>query len=415
MNKKIIISIVVLVILIVGSGYVFIFSKDKQESFSASTTKIFSDIKDKFTPYPKCPADLTGILTTPLMDPEKISALIPLGNISPPGHTSPADHIYFATKETGKIPVYAPVDSWITEVTEVSQQNSAGLYVPKGYVLTFTVCDGLILDFANYTELVPALREELVKQSTPECKRDIIKPGHEGGPEGQCYYKLNYPVKGGDILGYTQIDSQGRLPFEIWAYNHNKLARDDIDWAYYDKDNGYPYPRAFCLFDLYTGTLKDQYYSKFGFYDEKNEKAFIPRTIEPRCGQVNQDITGTIQGMWFGDPDKKNKNLEFEGKGLAFIHSNTDPTTAEISIGGNFMNSGVFSFQPIHSGMINREFSEVKADGKIYCYGNPNFDQLKGGEKILVQLLNDRSLNVEHQTGVCSSDESFQKLFTYYR
>lgn len=66
-----------------------------------STQKIFGSAsgpskKSLSGKCPACPADLSGILTYQLMDPKYIGGMIPLGNVSPPGHTSPVDHIYFS-------------------------------------------------------------------------------------------------------------------------------------------------------------------------------------------------------------------------------------------------------------------------------------------------------------------------------
>ena len=77
--------------------------------------------------YPKCPGNLSGILTYPLIKPENLSAIIPLGNISPPGHTSPADHNYFSSDSVEKVPIYAPVDSWVTNITVISAKDNSGI------------------------------------------------------------------------------------------------------------------------------------------------------------------------------------------------------------------------------------------------------------------------------------------------
>jgi hypothetical protein len=402
---------IVLVILLVSIGLV-LFASKPGGSDSVSVSKIISEVNLTKSGYPKCPTNLTGILTAPLMNPENIAALTPLGNVNPPGHTSPVDHIYFQSKETGKIPLYAPANSWITQLTEISYKDNSGKYVPAEYVLSYTICRGLVLTFASYTKFVPRFRNELAKLSTDGCQSDIAKIGHDK-LERQCYFKLNYQVKSGDLVGYVQKTSDGKLPFEVWAFNYNVRSRTDIDWAFYKKgsDN---YTHSFCLFELYTGVLRSTYFDKFGSSDE-NGNGFRPRTIEPICGTINQDIVGTIQGMWFGENDKNNGNLEGEGKGLAFIHNNIDPTFAEISVGGNFMKTGVVQFKPAHNGVINREFSEVKADDKVYCYDNLGNGIDNDGGKILVRLVDDHRLNVEHQIGTCSTNEAFQKPFTYYR
>lgn len=56
--------------------------------------------------YPTCPANLSGALTSYYFEPKYIKAIRPLGDINPPGHTSPVDHATFMTDYTGKIPIY---------------------------------------------------------------------------------------------------------------------------------------------------------------------------------------------------------------------------------------------------------------------------------------------------------------------
>jgi hypothetical protein len=368
--------------------------------------------------YPKCPQNLSGILTAPLMAPEKISALIPLGNLNPPGHTSPVDHIYFNTLARGNIELYAPADAWITQATEILEQTPTGDYKPREFTFTYTICNGLEITLAGYTNITQSIREQLPK-NPKDCKYDITKVGHDY-TEGQCYYEVNIPVNSGELIGWTHIDSRGMLPFEIWAANYNKKPREDVDWEFYN-DNRYAH--IMCLFDLYNGELKTKYYTKFGrggvnhtTADPNKEpvEPFTPRTMEPLCGQVNQNIVGTIQGMWYGG-DKKEKDLESKGKGLAFVHSNFDPTLCDISVGGNLMNPAIQEFAPLHTGTISREFSEVTADSNIYCYQMDRNGEKPEKGKMIVQLIDDRHMNAEYQLGECSTSEKFIKPYEYQR
>ena len=407
----------IIVILIVVVFVVFIASQkfDSDEPLAKRVTK---EVTHVFKSSPECPKNLSGVLTAPLMNPKYISALTPLGNINPPGHTSPVDHIYFSTDFAGKIPLLAPADASITNITEILKADGSGKYMPTGYVVRYVICDGLVLDFASYTSLIKPLRDELSKQK-PNCKYGIVKPGHTGGPEGQCYYNVNYKVKSGEEIGWVQAvkNEQGLdLPFEIWAANYNKPARTDVNWNFYNDDR---YAHSMCTFDLYSGDLRSAFYSKFGgmvtFGEDKSKQSkFVLRIIEPVCGQVNQDLAGTIQGMWYAG-DSSEKNLEFQGKGLAFLHNNIDPIQGEISIGGNFMDqAGVIMFLPTHLGNIDREPSEVKSDGNIYCYNSDQSGRSPGG-KVLVQLIDAHHMRVEHLAGSCGTHEAFHKAFDYQR
>ena len=380
--------------------------------------KMAAKVSQALSRYPACPKNLSGLLTAPLMDPKYISQLIPLGNVNPPGHTGPVDHIYFATEFRGRIPLLAPADGWITNLTEILKADSSGKYIPTGFVVRYIICDGLVLDFASYTSLIKPLTDQISSKNSG-CKYGIVKPGHSGGPEGQCYYSVNYKVKSGEEIGWVQAVKNGEgydLPFEIWAANYNIPARSDVNWAYYNDDR---YAHSMCTFDLYAGDLKKAFFSKFGGMvvtgkDKSKQFTLVRRTIEPICGQVNQDVVGTIQGMWFGGT-YQGESIEFQGKGVAFLHNNIDPRKGEISIGGEVTGTaGVIMFKPTHSGKIDREPSEVKSDGAIYCY-NPGEGGWNISGKILVQLIDSHHMRVEHLAGSCGTGEAFQRAFDYQR
>jgi len=86
-----------------------------------------------------------------------------------------------------------------------------------------------------------------------------------------------------------------------------------------------------------------------------------------------------------------------------------------------------FTFTPAHSGTTDREFSEITADGKIYCYqgsqegfsgsnvdknGNPIENRTP---KYLLQLIDDTHIKVESQIGACSANEKFSNPVIYER
>lgn len=379
---------------------------------------------------PVCPKNLSGILTYPLMKPEFIAALTPLGNINPPGHTSPVDHIYFETTYDGKIPMGVPADATITSITTISKEKTPGKYEVEGYTIKYVICDGLELDFANYNDVVESIKKKIVQIGEKDCRRGIKKGGHGDLAEGQCYYRVKIPVKSGEQIGWVwrvphPETGDLTLPFEIWAANYNVAPPSQTNWKYYDDDR---YAHIMCPFDLYTGELKDQFYAKFGRWEYQAKEVdgkkiintslpgyFVARNGPPFCGQVDQDLPGTIQGMWFSKPTPKDDyNAKFDG-GLAFLHNNVDVTQGEVSVGGNLAGgkSGVIFFQPTHNGTFNREPSEVKADSTIYCYNTSGQWYPQG--KFLVQLIDDHHLKAEIKDGVCSSHETFSNPYSYER
>lgn len=385
------------------------------------------------SPFPKCQSNLAGILTTHLIELKNITSITPLGNISPPGHTSPADHNYFTADTNEKIPVFAPADGWITDLVVIlAKDEKTGKYNDRGITMNIDICKGLTLTFANLTEASSILKDNWPKNDNG-CKYDIVKDGHDY-IEGQCYFHSNIKVKAGDLLGYTQNEmnkdgTKKGFAFEIWAADYNKPTPSNIDWSFYD-DNRYSH--IMCPFDLYSGSIKQQFYSKLGGIDQKvtkdqitgkqlrTDSSFKPRIIEPICGTVNQNIIGTIQGMWFGQgwKNRNDKNFVDNIRQFSFLHWNIDPAYAEMGNAGEITNgqAGQLYFVAKHSGTIDREPSEVKADGIIYCY---NYDraktELQTNGKILAQLIDDKHLKLEYQSGICGVVETFTKPFNYER
>jgi hypothetical protein len=107
---------------------------------------------------------------------------------------------------------------------------------------------------------------------------------------------------------------------------------------------------------------------------------------------------------------------------LAFVADNYDPSTSVISVGGTFAEAGRVEFTPTTSGAINRAFSDVTADGTLYCYERDgsgrhervqNPDLLSG--KVLVQLVSATELQIEHQSGRCGAADSLASATTYFR
>ncbi len=104
---------------------------------------------------------------------------------------------------------------------------------------------------------------------------------------------------------------------------------------------------------------------------------------------------------------------------LGIAHDNRDPSIGVIAISGMLASHGAIDFTPQHSGLINREPSEVKADGQIYCYQSGSYDQVSSAPvisgRILLQLLSDGSLRAERQNLSCASSYFFSSPMTYKR
>ncbi len=376
---------------------------------------IFKEAKKIASVGPTCPDNLSGLLTYPIHPLDKIKVITPLGNATIPGHILPTDHNYINDFDE-PTPLYSPGDITLSEINVLTSYNSSGNVI-TGADFTFTVCKGVTI-VLSAGAIPKGNVANLINEQKGKC---TDKPGkHEGEIRiTTCTYRVNYKTKAGEIIGETQLnkDKSKYVSAETWAFNNNLKLSEDADWKYWtDSDYGH----AFCLFDLYAGELKKTHEAKMGGYDEKTDK-FTPRTIQPLCGQINQNLKDTAQGSWFSRK-KSNSGKDFTDKStetdLSLIHNNIDPTLGRIVVGGTFIiNGGIIDFTPAHSGTINREFSEVKADGKVYCYE----DKSGGGSgwgisgKILLQVIDNNHLKIEHQDDTCGTNEKFKSPFNYER
>lgn len=405
MRKKGSTLLIIPIILVIVIGLVvFVFLKKSSEDskFNTFLKNNFGD--GKFSSGPKCPDNLEGLFKNTMVDVEKIAVLTPLGNVNGTSHILPVDHVYFRVKDdVGRHEVYAPADMVIDNITlhklEWADQPSRSEYYYEAQI-----CKGLRIWVAGFNELSPGLKSafESSEKDHQEDQTNAEKIVNEST-------RLNLEVKAGDLIGYSGGEEEKPwASIEITVMNDN-LEKSGVNWNYYgdrSRKRG-----IMCFADLYVKDLKDKLYVKFGNLDY--QKGFIPRTIEPVCGTIYQNIQGTIQGDWFYGKPKSNENLESLGRVLAFLHLNTDPTRGVISVAGTITERPFsISFDPVHAGTVNREPGEVKADGDIYCYDIDSQD-LNG--KILTQLVDEHHLKIEYQKGKCNERNIFIKSFIFER
>ena len=73
-----------------------------------------------------------------------------------------------------------------------------------------------------------------------------------------------------------------------------------------------------CPLDYFSSPAREEIFAKVGDNRQK-------RTIEPICGQIDQDIAGTAQGVWFTKDTPQNfESSHPEDPHLALVHDNVD-------------------------------------------------------------------------------------------
>ena len=306
--------------------------------------------------------------TVPMVDLDEIREITPLGNLNPPEHTLPTEHTYVHLESTG-VELRAPADIRVTSISYTGYVQEDR----RDYAIDYELCDDVVGYFLHIKTITPEL-EELLE----DCEKHV----YGDGKYENCWARADLNLKAGDKIGTVGNDRQGN--FDVGAADF-RITLDYANPSRYEHRS----PSIVCAYDYYDDENKEAFYSK------------LDRNLTPLCGEVNQDIPGTLQGNWYyGGGKEWNEHLTFG-------HNVHDPRISEISVGGIFMEASKWEFTAVNSGNTNREFSKVK-DGDIICY------EAKNRGKLVVELGNDE-IQIEHQDGSCSNSESLRNPTIYKR
>jgi len=314
---------------------------------------------------------------------EAITTIEPLGALNPPGHTIPTDHVYFSSQSSGGQgpAIRAPGDVFLLEVS-----GPEDLSRPGDFKIGFALCDQV---FGFYLHVATVSTEVQSAFGDVPCEQDWVA----GHPE-LCTRFSNHPVRAGTVLGSANPSG----PFDLGTYDYRAPLAYANPYRYGDPDYGRPRGLyVTCPFDYYTPRLQRALYEK------------VERTAEPRCGEVMLDVPGTLQGNWFYEDTSPALPSGWDGQ-LAFVYDHRDPSLAAISVGGLFMEAGVWRFSPERQGTVNRQFDGVTPRRTIYCY---QADGARG--RIILRLVNEDELSIEHQRGTCDGRYTFENSTTYHR
>ncbi|MBI3979950.1 MAG: hypothetical protein HY331_17385 [Chloroflexi bacterium] len=302
---------------------------------------------------PVCPDLATPLFTTIPMRLEDFRAFRPLGFVSPPIHVFPAKHSSFALALPGepppRRPVYLPGDVWVIEITWTEY---VGLN-KTGYGLTFYPCRELKAYFGHLSSLSDRLLQE-AKTGDVRCN----PPYQTGGTTVKgCRSVVSLRAGAGEVAGFSGdaagVDF-GAVDYRIPPLGFAEPAHYMREMLHYVSPVGYFTPEARALFE-----------TRLASYD-----GAVRRTAEPIAGAYMQDLPGTAQGNWF--PPDVNLSIPFQQPDafLALVHDYVSPTQPVFSVGNAVkgLPAGIYSFTPEPEGKVNRDFSQVTADGTVYCY-----------------------------------------------
>jgi len=296
--------------------------------------------------------------------------IAPLGNLNPPGHTFPTDHIYFFFADPWAYPppyqVKAPADGIITEIIYSQydwHEGSGHTGKYNDYSITITHTNTFKSKLGHISELENWVLEQA---GTLELGWNLVE--------------IPIPVSVGDLVGKAGGRAGEQAAFDMWALDETVTLNFIHPEKYGDAAH------AVCPLDYFEDNLKASLYQK------------VSRTAEPRGGKIDFDQPERLVGNWFceniTDP------LGEWGKHLAFVYDRDNPSQIRISVGGTLpISVGVYQVDG-----NSPDPAEVSAESGIIKYrlrGTTNWE----GETatILAQVVDNERIKVEAFEGHPSS------------
>ena len=335
------------------------------------------------------------------VDYKDFTDLAPLGTVSPPSHTFPTDHMYFFIKNENindpesipnKVPVYAPGDMTVTKIGS-QERYEDGQLLNSDYSMDFAPCK----EVAGYFTHMSSLSDKL-KKVFDEQKKSCSEYSTGGYNYKNCESEVEIKVKAGEQIG-TAGGMKGQAALDMGMLD---FRAEPLTYANQKRWEGKSVTTV-CPLDYFSLPTKEEIYAKVGGYSQK-------RTIEPICGQIDQDIAGTAQGVWFKKGTPQNfESSHPEDPHLALVHDNADYAQPVFSIGNSMQKSsleaGRYYYTVKDSGNVNRDFGKV-VPGSVYCFDGVNnmFNPDPLGFIIILELPTEETLKIEKQEkSLCGS------------
>ncbi len=283
--------------------------------------------KDKESPV----SDLLVFTRSPV-DTMYILSATPLGNINPPGHTFPTDHIYFYLEGPDYVPIYSIAGGTISHL--------------------------------RYNEGSDDYSIEI--EFSPSCSYYF---DHVANPP--AYIAEGYGLEESIMLGYCET---GRGAFDLGVIDYDVINGFILPERYLEKILHCANPYLY-----FTDSVRNILY-------QKNR-----RTKEPRGGTIAYDKDGMLSGNWFLEGialDILNATYLYQDYQLTFAYDMWDPDAILIAAGGTLalapFYSGVVGNAPdpkyvsVYTGPVKYEFTSYISNGTL-----------------LVQMVEDRKIKVE--------------------
>lgn len=288
-----------------------------------------------------------GSFTVAPIPPERLANIVALGNLNPPAHTLPSDHIYLDLPgdSAARVEVVAPADgvvSWVRR--DPARDDAVNVSITNAFVY-----------YIGHIALDASIRQ-------------------------------GDRVRAGQRLGVASGLAAG-IDFGLIDYDHAITGL--VSPARYTPETRY----AANPLRFFEEPLRSRLYAK------------VLRTGSEKDGRVGYDIAGRLVGNWFAEGlpvSYASAEASAWPRHLAFAYDVTAPTEPRISIGGTIGNPAVYAVLP-----SDPRFETVTSSSGIVRYhvGYPGWNGASSpAGTLLVQMLADDRVRVQLVPGAQTAD-----------
>lgn len=302
---------------------------------------------------PRPAAGSSGLLRVAPLAPDEFTEIVPLGNLNPPGHTFPTDHVYFYLVEPKKTHlVYAPAAGTVYWVQETGRDDDK---VVVRVTPTFRY-------YLGHVALAPGIR-----------RGAAVAEGQRLGTFSGRAYALDLGVVN-DAVTLQGFVNPRRYPAQtLHADSPLKHFREPLRATLY---------------------------------------ARVRRAGPDKDGRIDFDVPGRLVGNWFLDGLGERASCQPGAwdKHLAFVRDVRDPAAVRIAVGGTLTQARIFAVPKDAP-----DPAEVsRRTGKVTYRLLDVRDGAPCG-RLLVELVEDDSVRVEVVPGSPRGTPEFSDRAQLYR
>ena len=306
------------------------------------------------------PGGVAQFSVSPIADPVT-GSLTPLGNLNPPGHTVPSDHVYFYPQSLaggnpfggGARTVYAPAKGAVSFVLNNGSEVKVGFQATSTFLYYF----------------------------------DHLTPRASGLAVGTI-------VEAGEVVGTAATT------LDLGAWDTSVTLSGLIS------PERYPYETLHCVspWKYFTEPLRSQLYAKI----------YRAPTAADKDGKIDVDIPGRLAGAWYESSLAKNSDSAGPNgwpRTLTFVYDMYDPSIVRISIGGTIAPAGVWGIDDTAPRPENVSTANGLVAYRLRCPFQTNATY----GVMLVQMVSDAEIRVEVFVGATSASGFTSNALRYLR